>query len=275
MSALCAATVAGAVLAPSAGAATFLRGFGEPAFEADSASERTFWYDKAVEANSNLARVNISWRGVVTGGKPVAPTNPADPGYSFARADRAINDAAARGLRILVTVFDAPEFAEAAGQPSNAPDGTWKPDPAALQEFAQAVATRYSGSFIPVGSLSPLPRVGYFEGWNEPNLTQYLTPQSTKGKLTAANHYRGLINGFYAGVKASSNSIGAGRRRLHGPLRRPHRGSADPTAALPPGGLLPERKAEGDGLQGRGAVRHPRPPPDHALRRPRSQRDPR
>ncbi len=193
-------------IASVAEAKPFLRGFAEPAFESESAEERSFWFDQSVRGNSSIARINVSWRGSVSGGKPVIPTNPNDPGYSFARADRAVIDAATHGQQILITVFDAPEFAEGAGQPGDAPDGTWKVDPAALGEFAEAIATRYAGGFVPVGGVGPLPRVGRFEVWNEPNLSQYLTPQySGSNKQVSGDLYRAMVNGFYDGVARSGS----------------------------------------------------------------------
>jgi hypothetical protein len=48
--------------------------------------------------------------------------------------------------------------------------------------------------------------VKWFQLWNEPNLSQYLTPQwqRVKGKWVAIGpaHYRAMLNAFYAGVKA-------------------------------------------------------------------------
>jgi hypothetical protein len=187
---------------PAAEGRTFLRGFAEPAFESESSADRTHWYDESVRANANLARINVNWRNI-TSGAPALPTNPNDPAYRFGRTDGAVLDAAGRGQRILITVFGAPEFAEGANQPGDAPEGTWKPDPAKVGEFAQALATRYSGSFTAVG-VGTLPRVAYFEAWNEPNLSDYLTPQSTDGKLFAPDHYREMLNAFQAGTAGAS-----------------------------------------------------------------------
>lgn len=195
----------GAFASPQAEAKPYFRGFAEAAFTSDVAADRTFWLDQAVRANSNIVRLNLPWRNV-TAGQPVAPTNPADPAYDFGDLDDAVIDATARGQQILITVYDAPAFAQGPNPPGDAPAGTWKPDPAAIGDFAQAVATRYSGSFTPLTSLSPLPKVGYLEAWNESNLSEYITPQYVDGDTFAADHYREMLNGFYAGVKRSGNS---------------------------------------------------------------------
>jgi hypothetical protein len=192
----------GGLAAPSAEAKTFLRGFAEPQFDSASA-DRGYWFDESVRANSNLARINVSWRGI-TSGAPTLPANPNDPAYSFGAVDRAVLDAAGRGQRVLITVFGAPEYAEGANQPSDAHDGTWKPDPAKLGQFAEAIATRYSGNFTAIGA-GPLPPVAYFEAWNEPNLSSYLTPQSINGKLYAPDRYRQMLNAFHEGVARSGS----------------------------------------------------------------------
>jgi hypothetical protein len=96
----------------------------------------------------------------------------------------------------LLTVYSAPDFAEGANRASSARPGTWKPDPAAYADFATALATRYSGGF------AGLPRIRYFQAWNEPNLFVYLNPQYDGANQQAAGIYKALLNAFYAAVKA-------------------------------------------------------------------------
>ena len=104
--------------------------------------------------------------------------------------------ASARGLKVLITVYDAPSWAEGSNRPGNAPAGTWKPDPGKFRQFATALASRYSGSF------GGLPRVRYFQALNEPNLSGYLNPQYKHKTAKSPGLYRELLNGFYAGVKS-------------------------------------------------------------------------
>ena len=54
-------------------------------------------------------------------------------------------------------LYDAPAWAEGPRRPSNAPRGTWRPDPVALGQFAEAAARRY-------------PQIRHWQVWNEPNL---------------------------------------------------------------------------------------------------------
>jgi hypothetical protein len=94
-----------------------------------------------------------------------------------------------------LTIYSAPDYAQAPGRPSNVAPGTWRPSPSAFADFATAVATRYSGGF------AGLPRVRYYQGWNEPNLSNYLTPQYDGETEVAAPSYRELLNAFYDAVK--------------------------------------------------------------------------
>ena len=105
----------------------------------------------------------------------------------------------------MLTTYNTPEFAIGDRPSSEAPDGTWKPDTGEIEDFAQALGTRYSGTFAASG-LGTLPRVGYFEAWNEANLSQYLSPQYTKKSTFAGDYYRGMVNAFDKGMRASANS---------------------------------------------------------------------
>jgi hypothetical protein len=70
------------------------------------------------------------------------------------------------------------------------------PSPVDLGQFAKAAASRYSGSF------PNLPRVRYWQVWNEPNLTLYLTPQLSGSTPVSPGWYRDMVNRFAEGVKS-------------------------------------------------------------------------
>ena len=197
---LCSATAFAVSLAagpPPAEARGLTTGFSEDnMFLSPDASTRAYWFGRAAADKAQIARVNIYWRKAVGSSPPANPTNPADPDYDFSRLDGAVRDATARHMQVLITVFGAPTWAEGKNRPSSAPLGTWKPDPHALGQFAQALAKRYSGSF------QGLPRVSLFEVWNEPNLSVNLTPQWVGKKPTSPDLYRSLLNAFYRGVKS-------------------------------------------------------------------------
>lgn len=204
-----AAAAAGLVLVlglPASAEAVFLKGFGDAKYGSGDNATRNSAYDQSAQAGANVARINVSWRQM-TSGQPANPTSPSDPAYDFSAADRAVEGAVTRGMRVLITIYEAPDFAEAANQPPPDPlhpQGTFRPDPEMLGQFAEAVATRYSGSFSPSPLAPPLPEVGYFEGWNEPNLSVFLNPQWTGRNNQAAQNYRRMINGFYDGVKRAN-----------------------------------------------------------------------
>ena len=187
-------------------------GFGEPLFTTADAGLQTAVFDEAVDASADVARLYMSWRSVAPENPSPAfdATNPASPEYSWARFDEAVRKAHARGLRPLLLVTSAPDWAEGDGRPGSAAAGTWKPNPSDVADFGTAVARRYSGSF------AGLPRVRDYIFWNEPNLESNLTPvwKGKSGKKPASpKHYRKMLNAFYKavrGVKSSNRVITAG-----------------------------------------------------------------
>jgi Cellulase (glycosyl hydrolase family 5) len=192
------ASVVGLVRASDAGARQLQTGFVDPG-TAES-------FDGAVSNGASIVRINVRWSHVAPN-RPTVATNPADPAYDFSHLDDLVSAASSRGLNVILTVYRAPRWAEGKNQPASGPygwPGSWKPDAKAFGAFGQALAARYSGSFRTSPVAVPLPRVRYFEAWNEPNLGQYLAPQWTDGgKPKGPELYRQLLNSFYAGVKAA------------------------------------------------------------------------
>jgi hypothetical protein len=163
---------------------------------------RDLWLGRTVGANADLVRVDVIWRGVAGPQPPANPGDPNDPAYDFSRLDAAVRGAQQRGLQVLFTVFRAPDWAEGTGRPAGLPAGSWKPDPARFAQFGSALARRYSGSFSPASGVPPLPRVRYFEAWNEPNLTDFFAPQRAGDQVVSPDAYRTLLNSFYDAVHA-------------------------------------------------------------------------
>ena len=189
-----AATVALALAAPAAASHGLVTGFAGPLDPQD--------LNRMLSAGAGTVAIQVNWAGVAPQ-RPLLPESPADPAYDFARLDREVSDATAAGLRVILDFTHAPAWAQGSGRPASAPPGTWRPDPAAVGDFAHALAARYSGSFSPSVVGPPLPQVRYFEVWNEPNLLIYLTPQ-WRGKSPASPElYRQMLNSAYAGIKAA------------------------------------------------------------------------
>ena len=179
--------------------ASFSTGFSGPEVVSSDTGERDRAIDEARAAGAKIVRLNAGWSGIASS-VPSDATDPGDPAYHFGRLDAAVESASKKGLEPLVTVGSAPAFAEGKDRPGSAAPGTWKPSGTAFGEFGQALAARYSGSF------QGLPRVRFFQAWNEPNLSNYLTPQYVGKREVAAEIYRKLLNGFYEGVKSVNES---------------------------------------------------------------------
>ncbi len=201
-------------LTATAAKASFTLGFSaDTVLTQDSASTRAYWLDRAVRDGASMVRVNIVWSLVAPEHRRsgFVATNPASPGYDWSLSDAAIRDAAAHGLTVLVTISDAPRWAEGPNRPAAAYPGSWRPDPKQFGAFATAAALRYSGHYTdPHNPLTHLPRVRYWQAWNEPNLWYYLSPQWTQvgSRYLPATPdiYRALLNRFYQAVKAVSAS---------------------------------------------------------------------
>ncbi len=158
---------------------------------------------------ARVVRIPVDWRYVTNPDPPPGfdASDPASPDYSFGPIDAAVRDTVAAGLTPLLVVWHAPAFAEAPGRWPYAYPGSWAPNPAALREFAVAVARRYDGSFPdPLAPGHALPRVRLLQAWNEPNLARYLEPQwvavGRRWRAFSPPLYRELLNAFYAGVKS-------------------------------------------------------------------------
>ena len=179
--------------AATASVATFETGITRSnVFTTGSSDQRNLWFDRTAQAGAGVLRIDVVWRSIAPA---VRPANPASPfAYDFSGFDDSILRAQQRGLEVMLTVFVAPSWAEAPGRSASAAVGTWKPDPQEFALFGRALATHFNGVLGP--------RVKYFEAWNEPNLGTFLTPQWANGtKIVSADHYRRMLNAFYAAVK--------------------------------------------------------------------------
>lgn len=175
-------------------------------------------FARARAAGAGYARLMLYWRGIAPAGnvKPAGfdATNPADPRYNWSGFDQQIRLAAENRLEPIVIVFAAPEWAE---RRDAGTQGTGDPNPAELASFGRAAALRYSGTF------GGLPRIRYWQVWNEPNLDVYLTPQLQGTSAVSPEVYRALVNAFAGAVHAvrPDNAVLAGGQAPFGkPLTR-------------------------------------------------------
>ncbi len=210
------------LLAIAPGAAYAARGLtvgfnGAPQLTSSDPATSNLWDGRAVNEGGSIVRLNVFWSQVAPATPPAGfnAADPSSPGYNWTAVDAAVRVLSGHGLKVMLTILSAPKWAEGAGRPSSAPAGTWRPDPGQYAAFATAAATRYDGSFPdPAAPGLTLPRVAYWQPWNEPNLFVYINPQwvpASGGGFTdeAAIIYRGLLNAFYGAVKhvASSNFV--------------------------------------------------------------------
>jgi hypothetical protein len=200
--------------APAARASGLTTGFSaDPALTSSDPAADTTWIPRAVADGARIVRVNLMWANVAPAVRPPSfvPSDPSSPGYNWTAIDATVRDLSGHGIQVLLNISDAPAWAEGASPPPGAAPGSWRPDPTQFASFATAAATRYDGRFPdPLTPGAFLPRVRYWQPWNEPNLALYLSPQwtSTPGGWAPASPviYRQLLNAFYAAVKHVSSA---------------------------------------------------------------------
>jgi hypothetical protein len=164
---------------------------------------------QAQSVGSRVARLMPRWRLVAPRARPAQfdPANPDDPSYDWKTLDADVREAQTHGQEILLTIYDAPAWAQGADRPGGEHGVNWKVDPQAVADFATALARRYSGSHLDASG-QHLPRITNWQIWNEPNLYASFNPQWERSKNTwqpyAATHYRAILNAAYGALKAVS-----------------------------------------------------------------------
>ncbi|MDP8956844.1 MAG: hypothetical protein M3N24_07800 [Actinomycetota bacterium] len=194
----CVSTVALAVSAAAVAAPAFQTGFYDYPTSAFDDSQAEAGFGRARGAGTTVIKLNLYWATVAHARRPANPVDPADPTYDWSSFDRRVIAASRHGLQPLVTISSAPPWA-------SGNNGSDRPNVDELALFARAAAQRYSGRFTPTGGdayAEMLPRVRYWQVWNEPNLSMFLTPQRRNGVLVAAATYRNMVNRFTNAVKA-------------------------------------------------------------------------
>ncbi len=165
------------------------------------ASEDPIAFERVRDAGADLVQIHIPWHDVAPQVEPASwdPTNPSNPSYEWAKIDPLVSRAAAAGLVPMALVDGGPPWAQRCEPPAFAAVRICDPDPADLAAFATAAARRYSG-------LMGFPRIRYWQGLNEPNLSLFFNPQFIGRKIVSPDLYRALINSFSAAVKSVNPS---------------------------------------------------------------------
>ena len=157
--------------------------------------------DLVEQTGARMMRVDLFW-GSVAPTPPANPTDPADPAYNFGPFDKIVTGAARREITPIVAVYNAPPWATGGIVDSDIVTvyNSLAPEPGAYADFIEAVARRYSGRFDGPGG-EPLPRIRFWEIWNEPNLNLYLSPQREGGENVSIEAYAGLVRAAYPRIK--------------------------------------------------------------------------
>ena len=150
-----------------------------------------------VDLHVQVVRMTLNWRSVAPM-QPVNARDPLDPSYSWGRVDAAVQAADLAGIKVLLTIFGTPVWANGGLAQTHAPLSAQ-----ALQDFAFAAATHF-------------PTVKLWLAWNEPNNPIDLAPQYLKhGKgwvLASPAAYAKICTAVYTGVHqaAPDAKVGCG-----------------------------------------------------------------
>jgi hypothetical protein len=153
-------------------------------------SERAAGFVKARAAGASYVRIVASWNAIAPVSRPAGfdAADPTSHGYDWAWYDSTISAAIKAGLTPFLDIARAPGWALAKKHGKRIDT----PTSASLGEFSKALALHYDGKH-------DVPAVHVFQVWNEPNLSQDLSPVS-------AAAYRSLVNAVATSVHAVSKA---------------------------------------------------------------------
>ena len=160
-------------------------------------------FQQVRDTGARFIRIGLSWENIAPKAQPTnwQPGNPADPNYSWGHIDELVSRAVEAGLTPMLQLGSVPPWAQRCETPSVLPWATCDPDPTVLATFASAAAQHFNGG------TPGAPRVRYWQGLNEPNLSIFFFPQfNTAGKPLSPSLYRTLLNSFYAAIKSVHRS---------------------------------------------------------------------
>jgi hypothetical protein len=165
---------------------------------------------------ANRVKLSMRWLGIApspNSHRRPRRFNASDPGAypagNWAVFDTIITDALQDGLSVDLAVGGgAPLWATGPGAPHDQPHYNWDPNPGEFGQFMRAVATRYSGHYVPRGATSPLPAVHFWSIWNEPDYGPSLAPQGVPAHLTIENSprmYRNLLDAGWNALRRTGH----------------------------------------------------------------------
>jgi hypothetical protein len=158
--------------------------------------------DQAIADSTDLhpqvVRYDLNWSKVA----PTRPANgrdPDDPAYQWAPVDAIVSRLTVINVPVVLTIEVTPGWAGGGALGRHAPITMSR-----LEEFANAAATRYSGTHVDPVSGVVLPLVSRWEIWSEPNFVGHLTPQYScsckRGVPVSPNTYVRMLGAAYKGI---------------------------------------------------------------------------
>lgn len=135
----------------------------------------------ASRLNVSWIRANVIWRYVV-GNSSTKRKEPKNIDYNWSGYDALVNDAAAKGIQVQLTLT-GPTPAFATGDHKV---GAVRPQSGPFRRFAKAAAEHFRG------------RVTRYVIWNEPNYDRWIAPRTEGPRI-----YRSLYTNAYAAIKGA------------------------------------------------------------------------
>ncbi len=171
------------------------------------ARDRMLMLAKARKVGATVIRTTVDWSQAAPR-RPARPADAFDPVYRLDDVDELARNAQRLGVELVISIWGTPGWANGGEKPNHAPS-----DPHDLEEFAHALADRYSGRH------AGYPSVRLFSVWNEPNLEQFLAPQFDRhGRSISPAIYARLASAVYEGIKDANHEalVAIGETSAHG-----------------------------------------------------------
>lgn len=167
----------------------------------------------------SMVRVSVRWAAFAP--DPNSRTTPqfdasdpnAYPSGTWDALDAIVLDANSLGIQVLLNpAGGAPLWAQGPDPGRYGAHYTtmwaWEPNAGEFGQFVHALGVRYSGQFVPPGSSAPLPHVGTWELFNEPNTGMALGPEAIDGSrvANAPRMYRAIADAAWSALQATGHT---------------------------------------------------------------------
>jgi hypothetical protein len=160
-------------------------------------AEASLAFSRIRSSGITTIATTIGWPEAVPQQEPANwdPSNPNDPNYDWSLTDARVKAIVAAGFQPIGLVGTAPDWARLA--PVTPYFTQSAPIPDKFGRFMRAAAERYSGKY------PGIPRVRYWQVWNEPNIGLFFWPQfDAAGNFTSPDVYRDMVNVAAASIHA-------------------------------------------------------------------------